>query len=59
MARPQKCPCGSGKFPEALYDGHNIFMCYACDACKAKKVAGFQAVYDGTPRWELLQVASS
>ena len=42
MARLQKCPCGSGKFPEALYDGHNIFMCYVCDDCKAKKVAGFR-----------------
>ena len=31
MARPQECPCGSGKFPEPIYDGYNIFMCYACD----------------------------
>jgi hypothetical protein len=42
MARPQECPCGSGKFPEAIYDGYNIFMCYACDGCKAKKLAGFR-----------------
>ena len=42
MARLQQCPCGSGKFPEALYDGHNIFMCYVCDDCKAEKVAGFR-----------------
>jgi hypothetical protein len=35
----RRCP---GKFPEALYDGHNIFMCYACDHCKAEKLAGFR-----------------
>jgi hypothetical protein len=42
MARPQECPCGSGKSPEAIYDGYNIFMCYACDGCKAEKLAGFR-----------------
>ena len=42
MARLQQCPCGSGKFPGALYDGHNIFMCYVCDDCKAEKVARFR-----------------
>jgi hypothetical protein len=42
MARPQQCPCGSGKFPEALYDGHNIFMCYVCDDCRTEKVARFR-----------------
>jgi hypothetical protein len=42
MARPQECPCGSGNLPEAIYDGHNIFMCYACDGCEAEKLARFR-----------------
>ncbi len=42
MARLQKCPCGSGEFPQALSDGHGIFLCYVCDQCKAKKMAGYR-----------------
>jgi len=42
MARLQQCPCGSGNLPEALYAGHNIFMCYVCDYCRAETVAGFR-----------------
>ena len=37
MARLQQCPCGSGKFPEALYDGYNIFMCYARTLVKLRQ----------------------
>ena len=35
-----------GKFPEALHDGHNIFMCYVCDDCKSQsqKVATFRRI---------------
>ncbi len=42
MARLQYCPCGSGAFPEALHDGHGIFLCYACDKCKRKKMQGYR-----------------
>lgn len=42
MARLQECPCGSGQFPEALYDGYGIFLTYACDKCKRTKVRGFR-----------------
>jgi hypothetical protein len=49
MVRLQQCPCGSGKFPEALYDGHSIFMCYACDDCKAEKLAGFRHKCSSVP----------
>lgn len=42
MTRLQQCPCGSGEFPEALYDGHGIFMAYVCDKCRKKKIAGFR-----------------
>jgi hypothetical protein len=28
--------------PEPLYDGHNIFMCYACAKCEREKVSGFR-----------------
>lgn len=42
MARLEKCPCGSGEYPEQLYDGHGIFMCYVCSKCRKKKVAGYR-----------------
>lgn len=36
------CSCGSGyeKFP--LYDGHGIFLCYACWECEEEKMAGYR-----------------
>lgn len=37
MARPQHCPCGSKLFPEAVHDGHGIFLFYACEKCFAWK----------------------
>lgn len=40
--RLQQCPCGSGQHPEALLDGYGIFLCYACDKCKAKKLRGYR-----------------
>lgn len=43
MPRLQKCPCGSGQVPEALHDGYNIFLCYACDKCKARKLKGYRS----------------
>lgn len=36
------CPCGSGKEAAALFDGHGIFLTYACDKCRKKKMAGFR-----------------
>lgn len=42
MARLQQCPCGSGEFPEAVHDGHGIFLCYACYKCKARKMQGYR-----------------
>jgi hypothetical protein len=42
MARLQKCPCGSGEYPEAQYDARGIFLCYTCDQCKDKKLAGYR-----------------
>ena len=42
MARLQECPCESGEYPHALYDGHGIFLCYVCAECRKEKVAGFR-----------------
>ena len=42
MARPEKCPCGSGLWPEALHDGYGIFMAYACERCKATTLSKFR-----------------
>lgn len=32
--RLQKCPCGSGLYPEAQHDARGIFLCYTCDKCR-------------------------
>lgn len=42
MAHLKSCPCGSGQYPEAVHDGHGIFMCYACEHCEAEKLKGFR-----------------
>jgi hypothetical protein len=38
----QTCSCGSKERPEALSDGHGIFMTYACSKCRQKKIAKFR-----------------
>jgi hypothetical protein len=42
MARLQQCPCGSGEYPEAQHDARGIFLCYTCDKCEKKKIAGYR-----------------
>jgi len=38
----QKCPCGSGEYPTAQYDGYNIFLCYTCPQCEQEKMGGYR-----------------
>ena len=38
----RECNCGSGEIREAIHDGHGIFLCYACDKCKAEKLKHFR-----------------
>jgi hypothetical protein len=42
MTQPRECSCGSKEWPEAIYDGHGIFLCYACDKCRAKKLKDYR-----------------
>jgi hypothetical protein len=42
MTRPLECPCGSGLEPEEQVDGYGIFLCYTCEQCEKKKLAGFR-----------------
>jgi len=42
MISETKCACGSGHHRHALYDGYGIFLCYACDACEARRLAGYR-----------------
>jgi len=42
MARLQECPCGSGEFPNVLFDGYGIFLTYACPKCEQKKIRSFR-----------------
>jgi hypothetical protein len=37
------CSCGSKLPKHALYDGHNIFLTYACDKCERKKLQEFRS----------------
>jgi len=36
------CDCGSGETRYPLYDGYNIFLCYACDICKEQKLGRYR-----------------
>jgi hypothetical protein len=42
MARLQTCPCGSGEYPDAMFDGRGIFMTYACSKGGQAKIAKFR-----------------
>ena len=43
MSRLQQCPCGSGEYPNAQYDGYNIFLCYTCSKCHEGRMAGWRS----------------
>jgi len=36
------CPCGSGYYREAQYDGHGIFLTNTCSWCHSTKMAGYR-----------------
>lgn len=38
----QECTCGSGEYRYPLYDGHGIFLTYACDQCEEEKLKEFR-----------------
>lgn len=42
MTRRQHCPCGSGEWPDAQYDGYGIFLCYTCNKCEAEKMCRYR-----------------
>ena len=39
---PKKCLCGSGLEKDEEYDARGIFLTYACDKCREKKLAGYR-----------------
>lgn len=41
--RVQLCHCGSGLYPEDIYDGKGIFLCRVCDKCKAERLKGYRS----------------
>lgn len=60
--RIRLCNCGSGKYPEEIYDGHGIYLCRVCDDCKSQKLKGYrldifenyetdEQINDETPAW--------
>ena len=42
MAKRTECACGSGEYPDELYDGRGIFCCYYCPKCEREKVAQYR-----------------
>lgn len=42
MSRLQACPCGSGNYPDQVFDGHGIFLCYTCEKCHEKRMTGYR-----------------
>lgn len=38
----KECNCGSGLEPDAEYDGHGIFLFYACEKCYDEKLAPYR-----------------
>ena len=37
------CPCGSGLYKEAQYDGYGIFLTYTCEKCEPEKMSKFRS----------------
>ena len=52
MPRLQKCPCGSGEYPEGQYDARGIFLCYTCFKCEAVKLSGYRLDVLHNPNYE-------
>jgi len=44
MSKPglESCSCGSGEYAPARFDGHGIFLTYACDKCWPEKLRGYR-----------------
>jgi len=38
----ERCHCGSGHPAYPEYDGHDIFLFYACDKCRKKKLSKYR-----------------
>lgn len=36
------CTCGSGLWPERVYDARGIYVCKCCEKCRAEKMRGFR-----------------
>lgn len=49
---PRICDCGSGLMPSPHHDARNIFLCYACERCWSKKLAGYRPDVLTNPNYE-------
>lgn len=46
------CSCGSGLISDAQYDARGIFLTYACDKCRKRKLSGFRPDVLTDPNYE-------
>jgi hypothetical protein len=37
-----ECPCGSGQYPEKLYDARGLFVSYICKECEVSVRAKYR-----------------
>lgn len=35
------CNCGSGEYPEEVYDAQGIYLCRVCDKCRKEKLSHY------------------
>lgn len=36
------CPCGSGEYPEDVYDARGIYVACVCDKCRKERLRGYR-----------------
>jgi len=49
----EECPCGSGKFAQAVYDNHNIFVFFSCEDCDEEKRSKYNpAIFNDYDEYE-------
>lgn len=50
--RERLCSCGSGAYPEDVYDARGIFVARVCDECRKEKLRGYRPeIFEESDYW--------
>ena len=49
--QPSTCSCGSGEFPEDIYDARGIYLTQVCSKCKKEKLRGYRPEVLSNPNY--------